>query len=43
MTEIETLEKIIGIANANCSSQAFTVFLRLTAQKDTVHDTFKRI
>ena len=29
---------MIGIANVNCSSLALTVFLRLPAQKDTVHD-----
>ena len=38
ITEINTMEKIIGIANVNCSSLALTVFLRLPAQKDTVHD-----
>ena len=43
ITEINTMEKIIGIANVNCSSLAFTVFLRLPAQKDTVDDAFKRI
>ena len=37
------MEKIIGIANVNCWSLALTVFLRLSAQKDTVHDAFKRI
>ena len=37
------MEKIIGIANVNCSSLALTVFLRLPAQKDTVHDAFKQI
>ena len=37
------MENIIGIANVNCSSLALTVFLRLPAQKDTVHDAFKRI
>ena len=43
ITEIDTLEKTIGIANVNCSSLTFTVFLRLPAQKDTVHNAFKRI
>ena len=44
ITEINTMEKkMIGIANVNCSSLALTVFLRLPAQKDTVHHAFKRI
>ena len=43
ITEINTMAKIIGFANVNCSSLAFTVFLRLPAQKDTVDDAFKRI
>ena len=39
ITEIDTLEKITGIANANCSSLAFTVFLRLSAQQKTLFAT----
>ena len=41
---INTMEKLLHrISNINCSSLAFTVFLRLPAQKYTVHDPFKRI
>ena len=38
ITEIDTLEKIIGIANVNCLSLAFTVSLRLPAPKHAVHE-----
>ena len=31
-------KKVIGTANVNCSSQAFTFFLGLSAPKDTVQD-----
>ena len=41
ITEIDTLEKNYWYCKRN--SLAFTVFLRLPAQKDTVHDAFKRI
>ena len=42
ITEINTMEKIISIANVNCSSLAFEVCSRLPAQKDTADDAFKR-
>ena len=43
ITEIDTLEKNYWYCKCKLLIASLAVFLRLPAQKDTVHDAFKRI